>query len=75
MNDVGLRIIDVIGRRSIDGFGNRNVKFIFLGHEEWMQLMASKFYSTEITHKNYEDFFFYGCPLIRVMKDSFFEII
>ena len=75
MKDVGLRIIDVIGRREVDSNGNRNVKFIFLGHEEWLKLMASNFYNTEITHKDYEDFFFYGYPLIRVMKDSFFEII
>ncbi len=75
MKDVGLRIIDVIGKRDIDSKGNRNVKFIFLGHEEWLKLMASNFYNTEITHKDYEDLFFYGYPLIRVMKDSFFEII
>lgn len=75
MRNVGLEIIDIIGKRHIDNIGRRDVRYILLGNEEYLNLMSSEFYRTSVTHRNDEIYFLYDYPIIKVMKDSFFDII
>lgn len=75
---IGEKIINAVSNKSVNSFGERDVKYILLGNEEWIDLISNSYFKQFVTldvQEEQEYNTFMGYKLLRVMQKNFFDVV
>lgn len=75
---IGEKLINAISNKSVNSSGERDVKYILLGNEEWIDLISNSYFKEFVTlnvQEEQEYHTFMGYKLLRVIQESFFDVV